>query len=75
MFDVSARAGAVFPVEGGLVLVLDGDGHAHVGEVLLQCDDVLIEQADATLAGASGDGTHAFLITLRSWRNTFPTQA
>ena len=35
---------------------MDGDGHADVGEVLLQGDDVLVEQADAALAGAAGDG-------------------
>jgi len=32
-----------FPGEGGLVLALDGDGHADVGEVLFQGDDVLVE--------------------------------
>ncbi len=45
-----------FPREGDLVLALDGDGHADVGEVLFQRNDVLVEQADATLAGAAGDG-------------------
>lgn len=45
-----------FPGQGGLVLALDGDGHADVGEVLFQRNDVLVEQADATLAGAAGNG-------------------
>ena len=47
---------AGFPGVGGLVFVLDGDGHADVGEVLLQRDDVLVEQTDAALAGAASDG-------------------
>lgn len=36
-------SGAGFPGEGGLVLALDGDGHADVGEVLFQRNDVLVE--------------------------------
>jgi len=39
-----------------LFLGLDGDGHAHVGKVLLQGDDVLVEQADAALAGTARHG-------------------
>ena len=47
---------ALFPGVGGLVLVLDGDGHADVGKVLLQGDDVLVEQADAALASTARHG-------------------
>ena len=53
---VVGSAGAGFPGEGGLVLGLDGDGHADVGEVFLQGNNVLVEQADAALTGAAGDG-------------------
>ena len=49
-------SGAGFPREGGLVLALDGDGHADVGEMLFQGDDVLVEQADAALAGTARHG-------------------
>ena len=48
-------ADAGFPFEWGLVFGLDGDGHADVGEVFLEGDDVIVEEADAALAGASGD--------------------
>ncbi len=53
----SFMLGAGFPGEWGLLLALDGDGHADVGEVLLQGDDVLVEQADAALAGSTGNST------------------
>jgi len=36
--------------------VLDSHGHTHVGEMLLERDDILVKQADATLAGTAGDG-------------------
>ena len=49
-------AGTEFPGERGLVLGLDGDGHADVGEVFLKGDDVLVEQADAALTGTAGNG-------------------
>ena len=55
-FTLFPLAGVEFPGVGGLVLVLDGDGHADVGKVLLQGDDVLVEQADAALAGAARHG-------------------
>ena len=38
-----------------MVFGLDGDGHADVGEVFLEGDDVLVAEADTALAGASGD--------------------
>jgi len=48
--------GAFFPGLGSSVLGLDGDGHADVGIVLFQGDDVLVEQADAALAGSAWHG-------------------
>ena len=43
VFILLSLAGAQFPGERGLVLVLDGDGQAHIGEMLLERDDVLVE--------------------------------
>ena len=49
-------AGAGFPGERSVVFALDGDRHADVGEMLFQRDDVLVEQTDAALTGATGNG-------------------
>ena len=56
MEGLLALADAGLPGVGGLALGLDSDGHADVGEVFLQGDDVLVEQADAALAGTAGNG-------------------
>ena len=42
-----------FPGIEALCLRLDDDGHAHVGVVLLEGDDVLVAQADAALTGTA----------------------
>ena len=42
--------------EQSLLLGLDDDGHAHAGILLFQDNDVLVQQADAALAGAARHG-------------------
>ena len=54
-FCYRGLAGVDFPGQWGGVLVLDDDGHAHVGKVLLEGDNVLVKQADAAFAGTTGN--------------------
>ena len=46
---------AGFPFKWSLFLGLDDDGHADVSEVFFERDDILVEQADAAFAGATGN--------------------
>ena len=51
-----ALAGVQFPFKRCLVFALNSDGHADIGKMLLQCDDVIVQQADAAFAGAAWHG-------------------